>query len=69
MTMSKIPTPTSRTERIRIAVPAEVARYYEAQARRYGIAASAAAAPVLCAQGRGEIKNEFTSTKPETARP
>lgn len=64
--MSKKPYLTPGTERIRITVPCDVARYYEQQAERYGQSASAAAAPVLCALARGEITQGGFTQQPGT---
>lgn len=45
---------------LRIGVPTEVAEYYEKRASSYATSVSAAASPVLCAQARGEIRQDFT---------
>lgn len=52
--------PPTGTKVIKATVPLDVADYFEAQARRYGSSVSAAAAPVLCAMARGEIRQDFT---------
>jgi hypothetical protein len=45
---------------LKVAVPQEVAEYYEKRATQFATSISAAASPVLCAQARGEIRQDFT---------
>ena len=46
-------------KRISVTVPEAVADYYQKQGASYGTSTSSAAAPVLCAMARGEIKQTF----------
>ena len=62
--------PLPGTERIRVTVPTDVARYFEGLGQRFGVSASAAAAPVLCAAARGEIRQgEFMQQPGTDTRP
>lgn len=55
---------------IKVTVPEEVADYYASRAQSYGTSVSAAASPVLCAQARGEIRNDFVKQPgAEVSRP
>lgn len=54
--MSKDKAAPLGTVRIRVTVPTDVAEYYEKRGQSFGYGASAAAAPVLCAQARGQIQ-------------
>ncbi len=57
------------TERIRVTVPSDVARYFEAQSKRYAVSVSACAGPLLCAAARGEIQQTFTQARGADLRP
>jgi hypothetical protein len=61
--------PLAGMTRIKVTVPTSVAEYYERRANDYGGSVSAAAAPVLCAMARGEIKQGFTQEPGADFRP
>lgn len=68
--MSKDKASPTATTRIRVTVPVDVADYYEKRGQVFGAGASAAAAPVLCAMARGEIKQgDFTQQPGTDLRP
>ena len=46
-------------KRISVTLPEDVVDYYQRQGVNTGTSASAAAAPVLCAKARDEIKQMF----------
>ncbi len=51
---------------IKVTVPEDVADFYDREAHYYGGSKSAAAAPVLIARARGDIRQEFVQA-PGTA--
>lgn len=56
-------------KRLTVTVPETVADYYEQRGLSYGTSTSSAAAPVLCAMARGEIRQGFTQQPGGDMRP